>query len=164
MTIIFSCLLSSKEKGTGGNTNFPAQIKSLWCLRVLGPNPMYFSAVNNLSLSRYSSSTADRGREALSRLDKQQQRRRRQVWVSWSLDELIRENSRWKAERRTKKKKRREKEATHRMCWTETPRWQTDATVEGNESHVTLDKSIGKKTEMFTQNRGESRVRRLRVT
>lgn len=106
MTIIFSCLffrmVSSKEKGTGESTNFPAEIKSVWCLRVSGPNPMYFSAVNNLSLSRDSSSTADRGREALSRLDKQQQR----LWVSWSLDELIRENSRWKAERRTKKKKK----------------------------------------------------------
>lgn len=103
--IIFSCfffrMVSSKEKGTGESTNFPAEIKSVWCLRVLGPNPMHFSAVNNLSLSRHSSSTADRGREALSRLDKRQQRLR----VSWSLDELIRENSRWKAERRTEKKK-----------------------------------------------------------
>lgn len=40
----------------------------------------------------------------------------------------------------------------------------SDATAEENESHVTLDKSIGKKAEMFIQNRGKSCLRLLRIT
>lgn len=76
-------------------------MRSVWFLR---PNPIHFASVNNLPLSRSSSSTADRGQEALSRVDKQRRRSSGSADHWADQDQLLKG---WVEEKR-------EKEATHK--------------------------------------------------